>query len=271
MKVILNFAKSKLLRFMSIVILFFASIMIPFSSAPVSAIANTPHTSSKNVLALATTNNSASAATSTQNFTFSNFAADYYLEKLDNGTSKLHVKEILTAEFPSSDQNHGITREIPLTNQDGTNIVIPNQGALNLSVLRNGQPEPYSIEEQSDIYLVKIGDAGSFVHGTQTYTLEYDFYDVITEFDNAGNNVSGHELKNPSKNFIGTPTAPVGDKVSTKLVQLCICLQIFLIKSLSNPVATLVVSARKDKLAAQLLKIATGTLFLPIISVQVKI
>ena len=169
MNILPKFVKSKSLNFASVMMLFFTPIMVLFSSVPVSA------------------------AISTQNFTFSNFTADYYLEKTNDGTSKLHVKEVLTAEFPNSDQNHGITREIPLTNQDGANIVISNQSALNFSVLRNGQPEPYSIEEQSDVYLVKIGDAGSFVHGTQTYTLEYDFYDVITEFDKAGNNVSGQE------------------------------------------------------------------------------
>ena len=58
----------------------------------------------------------------TDDFYFEDFTADYYLTKLDDNTSSLHVKEVLTAVFPESDQNHGITRDIPYANQDGKNI-----------------------------------------------------------------------------------------------------------------------------------------------------
>ena len=131
---------------------------------------------------------------STQDFYFEDFTADYYLSKAEDGTSKLHVKEVLTAVFPETDQNHGITRTIPFTNQNGKNTVVENEAALNLTVLRNGAAEPISkIEKQDDYYLVYIGSASSYVHGRQIYTLEYDFADVITEFDAEGNNVSGVE------------------------------------------------------------------------------
>lgn len=131
---------------------------------------------------------------SAQDFYFKDFTADYYLTKSDDGTSNLHVKEVLTAVFPSIDQNHGITRSIPFTNQNGKNRTIANQGAMNLTVLRNGEPENISkIETESDYYTIYIGDADVYVHGEQVYTLEYDFTNVITEFDAEGNNVSGKE------------------------------------------------------------------------------
>lgn len=131
---------------------------------------------------------------STQDFYFEDFTADYYLTKAEDGTSKLHVKEILTAIFPETNQNHGITRTIPFTNQNGKNTVVENEAALNLTVLRNGVTEPVSkIEKEDDYYMVYIGSASSYVHGKQIYTLEYDYTDVITEFDENGNNVSGVE------------------------------------------------------------------------------
>ncbi len=131
---------------------------------------------------------------SAQDFYFEDFTADYYLTKLEDGTSNLHVKEVLTAVFPEASQNHGIYRNIPFTNQGGKNRTIANKAALNLTVLRNDEAENVSkIEIEDDYFVVYIGDANKYVNGKQVYTLEYDYTDVITEFTSAGVNVSGQE------------------------------------------------------------------------------
>ena len=131
---------------------------------------------------------------SAQDFYFKDFTADYYLTRAEDGTSHLHVKEVLTAVFPEANQNHGITRAIPYLNQDGKNRTIDSEAALNLTVLRNGKPEGISnVVELQDSYLAYIGSASSYVQGEQIYTLEYDFANVITEFDANGNNVSGQD------------------------------------------------------------------------------
>lgn len=133
-------------------------------------------------------------ATSVNDFYFSNFNADYYLSRAENGTSRLHVKEILTAEFAEDNLNHGIIRAIPRTNQNGANQVVSGEDSLNLTVLRNGNPENIQkIEDNADSYSVYIGDPDEYLTGTQVYTLEYDFDDVITEFAADGSNVSGQE------------------------------------------------------------------------------
>lgn len=129
---------------------------------------------------------------STQDFYFKDFTADYYLARLEDGSSNLHVKEVMTAMFPDANQNHGITRSIPTTNQNGKNKVVQSKDALNLTVLRNGEPENINkIEDAGSYYTIYLGDADTYVHGEQVYTLEYDYTDVITEFDADGNNVSG--------------------------------------------------------------------------------
>lgn len=131
---------------------------------------------------------------STQDFYFTDFTADYYLTKAEDGTSKLHVKEVLTAVFPETDQNHGINREIPVFNQGKKNRTVENESALNLTVLRNGEPENIArIVDEGDYYNVYVGSASTYMHGEQIYTLEYDFTDVITEFDENLVNVSGQE------------------------------------------------------------------------------
>ncbi|MBR5621230.1 DUF2207 domain-containing protein, partial [Candidatus Saccharibacteria bacterium] len=133
------------------------------------------------------------SAASTNNFYFKDATFDYYLEKTDSG-SKLHVKEVLTAIFPQADQNHGITRAIPFSNLDGKNITVKSADALNLTVLRNGETEPVSkIDKDEDEYIIYIGSANSYVHGEQVYTLEYDFYNVISEFTAGGVNVTGNQ------------------------------------------------------------------------------
>lgn len=121
-------------------------------------------------------------AVDTENFYFSDFTADYYLTKDVNGISHLKVVENLTAEFPTYNQNKGIRREIPFTNQDGTNVTLPKLDKSNLTVLRNGVPEPiWNISKNGDYYLVETG-TDDYVLGTQVYTLEYEFEKVVTDF-----------------------------------------------------------------------------------------
>ena len=125
-----------------------------------------------------------SAAQNANNFYFTDFEADYYLSRAADGTSRLRVVERLTAVFPDTDQNHGITRVIPYTNQDGHNLTIADDRAFNPVVRHNGESEaPAEIERSDDgYYVVYLGDADTYLHGTHTYELEYEFQHVITAF-----------------------------------------------------------------------------------------
>lgn len=120
---------------------------------------------------------------STENFHFSDFTGDYYLTKDAKGVSHLKVKEEFTAEFPEYNQNKGICRKIPRTNQNGTNLTLPNLTKDSITVLRNGEAEPiYSLNAIDDYYRVCTGDE-NYVLGTQVYTFEYEFEKVVTDFE----------------------------------------------------------------------------------------
>ena len=137
-----------------------------------------------------------SAFASSNDFYFKDATFDYYLENSDSGTT-MHVKEVLTAVFPDTNQNHGITRAIPFSNLDGKNITIENPNALNLKVTRNGAAENISkIDKDEDEYIIYIGSGDDYVHGEQVYTLEYDFHNVITEFASDGANLTGEHSTN---------------------------------------------------------------------------
>lgn len=129
-----------------------------------------------------------SAATASVNsFYFKNYQADYYLSQADDGTSRLRVVEEFTAVFPSSNQNHGLTRVIPYTNQDGQNLTMVSDNYLEINVWHNGIEErPYKIEGGDGYFTVYLGDASTYVHGEQIYKLEYEFRNVITKFDEDG-------------------------------------------------------------------------------------
>ena len=121
-------------------------------------------------------------AANVDDFHFSSFDADYYLSKDSEGTSHLRVVENLTAEFPDYNQNKGICRQIPYSNQDGTNTTLPKLDRSNIKVLRNGETEPiYSIEKYNGHYEVCTGTE-DYLLGTQQYTFEYEFEKVVTDF-----------------------------------------------------------------------------------------
>ena len=117
-----------------------------------------------------------------QDFYFSDFTGDYYLSKDEEGVSHLKIIEDVTAVFPEYNQNKGICRQIPYTNQDGANVTLPNLNSSNIKVLRNGETEPiYSIEKYSGHYEVCTG-TDDYVLGEQVYTFEYNFEKVVTDF-----------------------------------------------------------------------------------------
>lgn len=135
------------------------------------------------------------SAASDPNLYFDSAVFDYYLEKTDTGT-KMKVKETYEAVFSENSVSHGITRTIPFTNQDGKNITIND---LKITATRNGSPEPIAkTEKENGYFKVNVGSSSRTVQGKQIYVLEYEFKNVITEYDEVGGlssrNVDHQEL-----------------------------------------------------------------------------
>jgi uncharacterized membrane protein YgcG/uncharacterized membrane protein YphA (DoxX/SURF4 family) len=114
--------------------------------------------------------------TDVDDFTFSDFSADYYLDRDASGHSTLKTVEKLTAEFPSSDQNKGIVRKIPddyLGSSLHTKFVSVSD--------TNGVTTPYSVNDDGTNTTVETG-TDDYVHGAVTYTLTYTQSDVVGQF-----------------------------------------------------------------------------------------
>ncbi len=124
------------------------------------------------ILGLTPTSTFASA----NDFYFTDFTADYYLNKNEAGSGTMRIEEQLTAVFPDTNQNHGIERCIP-KKYNGTSILV-NPSFV---VQRNGQTEPFSTYSDGKYLCLRIGSASSYVHGEQTYTINYNVENVILQ------------------------------------------------------------------------------------------
>ena len=113
-----------------------------------------------------------------QDFTISNFEVNYQLQGDTETEGSLRVEETIVAEFPETDQNHGIERSLPQTYK-GNNLELDIRSVTNESE----QPRPYTTYKRDDFTIIRIGDANSYVHGQQTYVISYRVSDVVTFYE----------------------------------------------------------------------------------------
>lgn len=112
------------------------------------------------------------------NFRFESFDGVYRLDRDGDGVGTLTVTETLVAVFPEFDQNRGIERSIPLEYKG-----VP----LDLEIISvkkaDGSRWNYTTYESGGQLVLRIGDAGIFVQGAQTYVIEYSVRNVISFYD----------------------------------------------------------------------------------------
>ncbi|HSX00938.1 MAG TPA: DUF2207 domain-containing protein [Candidatus Saccharimonas sp.] len=112
-------------------------------------------------------------------FSFASFEADYYLSRDAQHNSQLSIEEHLVAVFPAIDQNHGILRAIPQS-YEGHNVHLHIEGVSD----GTGRDYPYSTYNSNGNLVLKIGDAGTYVHGLKTYDIKYRQDYVTTQGTN---------------------------------------------------------------------------------------
>ncbi len=135
------------------------------------------------LLALAPASASSAAPADVDDFRIASFDADYELGRDADGYSTLRVVETIDAVFPSYDQNHGIERAIPVRyGQVDTELRIARVTD------RTGASLPYSTYDEEDyssgdaFRVLRIGDADTYVHGEQSYVIEYTMRHVVAPF-----------------------------------------------------------------------------------------
>lgn len=108
-----------------------------------------------------------------ENFSYSSWELAYELTLDDAGRAHAQVTEELTAEFPTADQNRGIIRSLPLRYQGAP------ANPEDISVTdETGAAVPFEIDDDGEFRSILTGD-DDYVHGEQTYVIEYNLSDVI--------------------------------------------------------------------------------------------
>ena len=107
------------------------------------------------------------AAADVDHFSFDSMHGDYVVTRAEDGSLRLDVTETLVPVFPETDQNRGIVRRLPVSD---------NGVRLNPEVHSvrdaDGNDVPYEVETTANEVKVSIG-TDEFVHGRQTYVIEY--------------------------------------------------------------------------------------------------
>ena len=116
-------------------------------------------------------------AASRNNFRISSYDIQYELSRHSEGFSVLTTTEHITADFPLTNENHGIERAIP-TSYDGHPVSLSIEEVTD----EFGSSIPYTTSENGDIRVLRIGDADEYVHGTQQYQIRYTQRDVTRYF-----------------------------------------------------------------------------------------
>ncbi len=120
-------------------------------------------------------------AANVNDFTITDYTIHYTLSRDADQRSTLTTKETIVAEFPQTDQNHGIERYIPRDyNDHSTSLKIQ-------SVTDDtGKAWNYTTYASGKYEVLRVGDANAYVHGAQTYVITYTQRDVTRHYEDTG-------------------------------------------------------------------------------------
>ena len=121
------------------------------------------------------------ASADVDDFDYSSWDATYEISLDDEGRSVARVTETLVAEFPDHDQNKGIVRGYP-KRFAGSGLSIRILSVKDAA----GKAVPFETESEDGALFVLTG-TDAYVHGSQTYVIEYEMRDLMphgTESEN---------------------------------------------------------------------------------------
>lgn len=119
----------------------------------------------------------APAGADVQDFSYDSWHVEYRVGTDGDGRAVARVTETLVARFPDFDQNRGIVRGIPFdyqgTSTDPRDFSVTDE---------NGDPVPFELESDDTFIAVLTGN-DDYVHGVQTYVIDYTLSDVVLARD----------------------------------------------------------------------------------------
>jgi uncharacterized membrane protein YgcG len=117
------------------------------------------------------------AHASVDDFSYDGWRVEYRIGTDDEGRAIARVTETLTARFPDFDQNRGLVRGLPIDYEGSSTD--PRDFSVTDAA---GEPVPFDVERDDGFVAVLTGD-DRYVHGVQTYVIEYTLSDVVLARD----------------------------------------------------------------------------------------
>lgn len=149
-------------------------------------------------------------------FTVTNFEADYYLSKNDPH-GQMDITEKIEVNF--TDNNHGILRAIPKSYQ-GHSLQISS-----IETLKNdGTKWPYETYSSNGNLVLKIGDANKTVTGPNTFIVKYQVTGPISYYEGHDElywDVNGDNWQQPFINVVSRLHIPIELTTALKPQQKC--------------------------------------------------
>ena len=156
-----------------------AAVLAPTTSAPTTSTLGpgVAGTSSDGEAAAPSDGEATASVADVDDFSYASWHALFEVALDEDGRSRMHVTETLTARFPDFDQNRGIVRGLPTSYENawlGAQVLSVTDGA--------GAEVPYETDEDDGLLYVLTGD-DDYVQGLTTYVIEYEMHDVILAAD----------------------------------------------------------------------------------------
>ena len=114
-----------------------------------------------------------SPAVAVNNFTITDYSVSMELGRDSERRSSLRTVETITADFPSTNENHGLER-VMVKEYDGHKTDLTIESVTD----ENGTALPYQWNGDA----LRIGDADTYVHGLNTYVITYTQRDVTKHY-----------------------------------------------------------------------------------------
>lgn len=141
-------------------------------------------------------------------FTISEFAADYTLTFAVGERARMRVVETITADFRHENTNHGILRELPGSYRGRR--LSPRVESVTMA---DGSPVPWTATEVDGGLGLRIGDPAAYVTGRQSYRIAYTYRRVIQDVDDGQEfywDVNGDNWRQPVSAAGATVHVPAG-------------------------------------------------------------
>ncbi len=120
----------------------------------------------------------------TKKLTYDSVENHYYITKDVDGVINMHVKEDVTATFPTLNIEQALTVNIPFVDRNGTRYTTEKQDTIDVKATFDGQEIKPIVEKEDGYFQVALTNSKSgyeYLHDTHHIIFEYDIKNIVLD------------------------------------------------------------------------------------------